>query len=208
MAIELKQIGQGLQKVQKQLQKMKKEHVRQIAGVIRPNFREAVKSARTRLRILFKGRGKRLRRAFVSEIRTRPDNLIARLGYVKPRGKGGPRRFHFLGRFYEQGASIRVRSKGGGNLWVPVGENRSASGAPIVTAKDFFTNLAGRSVVKMSSRGNRIAFRRDGSELVPMFVLKTSVALKPRPVVGDTIRRFLPKIEKDAGQKLVNNFRQ
>lgn len=196
---------QAIDAFQKALVKMERERLRQIGGAMRPVLREAVAHGRALLSVLFGGRGKRFQRAFVSQIRFRGDDLEARLGYVKPTGKGGARFFWWLGRIWEYGATITSKK---GRLWVPIGANRYANGRPVVSARQFFSEFQGRSVVKKTEAGNRVVFAAQDGQLMPMFVLKSSVAFKARPAVTPTAEKFLPKITEAAGQALFNNFKR
>lgn len=193
-----------IEKYSRAIQKMEREYVKQIGNQIKPVLREAVTFGRALIRTLFGGGGKRFQRAFVQQIRVRGDDLDARLGYVK--GRGERRKWYWLGRIYEYGATIT--SKKGKGLWIPVGTNRGEGGQAIVSARQYFSEYQGRGVVKMSSRGNLVAFRQDGAGLAPMFVIKSSVKVKARPVTTPTAERFLPKIRDAAAVALFDNFKR
>lgn len=210
MAIEFKGDFAVIDDFRRRVRRVEREWRKQVAQAIKAPLKEAVKYGRSLLRALFSGRGRRYQRAFVQQVRLKSDDLEARLGYIQPPGKGGSRKFWWLGRVYEYGGRIRVRGgkRSGKPVWIPVGDNRSGSGAAVISPGQFFTEFQGRSVVKMSSRGNLVAFRNDGAGLVPMFVLKASVAVKARPAVSPTAKKFSPIIHKAAGTKLFDNFRR
>lgn len=188
------------QRFHKEVASLKRQFLRQIGAAMRPKLREAVSYGRSLLKQLFFSRGKRFQRAFTQQIRVRGDDIDARLGYIRSDAK--TRRWWWLGRLYERGISIESKKHKG--VWVPIGSNRQADGRPVVSAKQYYEMFRGHGVVKMSQRGNLIAFG-DGQ---PMFVIKKSVKLKPRQAVGPTVEKYLPQIEEAAAIKLFHNFRQ
>lgn len=230
--IEIKQSGVSIENFRKAVQKLDREYRKNLAAAWRKRLREAATYGRSLISGLFGGRGKRLRAAFKYGVRVSTDDLIGRVGYRPTRAKGS---FWWLGRIYEGGAMIRNRSKSGrlftgqgqrvsggsrlgrmmrraghtGSkaLWIPIGANRAGDGSAVVTPSQFFAEFKGRSVVKMTPGGKRIAFAAQGGDLIPMFVLKDQIPVPARPVARPTAMKFFPKIVDDTGHTLFSNFR-
>jgi len=191
-------------KFEKAIDKTQREYVKRIGNDMKPVLKRAVQYGKALTAAVFGGRGKRFVKAFHSQIRFKPDNLEARLGFIRSRVKS--RWWWWLGRIYQFGATITAKNRKG--LWIPIGSNRTGEGRPVITARQYFNDFRGRGVVKMSQRGNLIAFGKDGDELVPMFVLKDSVRINPRPSVTNTANLFLPEIQDAAATTLFNNFKK
>jgi len=214
--IDFKQIGgPAVETFQKAIGKMEREHRKEIAGIFKKNLREAVTFGRRLISLLFFGKGRRLQRAFRQQVRISPDDVIGRVGYLMPeskRGKGVSGRFarqHYwwLGRIYESGATIRNRKNSRKKVWIPIGANRKASGAPVVTPSQYFATLKGQSFIRTGPSGHPVAFRSTGGEIVPMFVLKHQIKIKPRPVVIPSTDKYVPIIVTETGERLGSYFR-
>ncbi len=227
----LEQKGISIETFQKAVAKMDKEYRKQVAAAWRVRLREAAAYGRGLVSGLFGGRGKRVQRGFRYGVRTARNDVYGYVGYHPTKNKNS---FWWLGRIYEGGGIIRNRSKSGrlfesgqrvsgasrrgramrragmtgsSKLWIPIASNRGGGGEAIVTPGQFFAEYRGRSVVKTGAGGNPIAYRREGGELIPMFVLKDQIPVKARPAATPTARKFLPIIQDATGEALFSNMR-
>lgn len=229
--ISVKVSGQGLQSLQKALSKTAREGRRQIGSRWRSVLREAAAYGRGLIGGLFRGRGKRFRKAFRYSVRIRADDVVGRVGYLFSKKQDS---WAWLGKAWEKGIHVRHRSKSGRvfvrgsrvsghtregralaragvsgsrKLWIPIGINRGPGGGASVSPSQFYQQFQGRSVVKQSKSGSLIAFAVTDGKLTPMFVLKDEVRHAQRPAATPTARKYLPIITDATGQQIFSNFR-
>jgi hypothetical protein len=83
-----------------------------------------------------------------------------------------------------------IRPTRGQYLTIPLPAARTGAGQP--RARDFANTFFARS-----RRGNLLLFQRQGTGVVPLFVLVRSVTVPPRPALQPTMDHFLPFIVQD-----------
>lgn len=92
----------------------------------------------------------------------------------------------FYLRTHEHGATIRPKKAK--YLAIPLPEALDADGTPKVASPRQWKN----TFVKQSKNGNLLIFQKRGRHIVPLYVLKREVRIRPRLGLGDTLRTGLP----------------
>lgn len=88
--------------------------------------------------------------------------------------------------------------KRGKYLTIPLPAAMDSRGVPLrKRARDWYNTYVARS-----KRGSLIIFRKDGKEITPLYLLKTSVYIPPRLAMSDTIDDTLPYFERKAFESL------
>jgi hypothetical protein len=82
-------------------------------------------------------------------------------------------------------------------LTIPLAAAKYPAGAPRFTAREAAERYPGGTFWQKSRRGNLILFGRTPTGIVPLFVGKTSVTIKPARYLQSTIDETVPKIEAD-----------
>lgn len=86
---------------------------------------------------------------------------------------------------HEYGATINAKGK---LLTIPLPAALDSRGVPLKrSARDWDNTFVARS-----KAGNLLIFQRRGSQIVPLYVLKQTVTIKPRLRMGDTLKAGLP----------------
>jgi hypothetical protein len=89
-------------------------------------------------------------------------------------------------RTHEHGATIRPKKAK--YLAIPLPEALNADGTPKLASPRQWKN----TFVARSKNGNLLIFQRRGRHIVPLYVLKREVKIRPRLGLGDTLRAGLP----------------
>jgi hypothetical protein len=97
---------------------------------------------------------------------------------------------------HETGATITARNAQ--YLTIPLRAALDSSGLPLrQRARDW-----DKTFVKRSKAGNLLIFRRDGKNLVPLYVLKNSVYVPPRLQMRETVELYA----REFGERLTSIF--
>lgn len=106
----------------------------------------------------------------------------------------------FPGVVHEFGATIRP--KNGKYLTVPLPAALDSRGVPLKkSARDWANTFVARS-----KKGNLLIFQRRGSQIVPLYVLKTSVKIPARLGMGETLNIGLPYFVERAMDRIVRGI--
>ena len=89
-------------------------------------------------------------------------------------------------RTHEHGATIRPKKAK--YLAIPLPEALNSDGTPRVASPRQWKN----TFVARSRNGNLLIFQKRGRHIVPLYVLKREVRIRPRLGLGDTLRAGLP----------------
>jgi hypothetical protein len=92
----------------------------------------------------------------------------------------------FYLRTHEYGATIRPKKAK--YLAIPLPEALNANGTPKLASPRLWKN----TFVKQSKNGNLLIFQKRGRLIVPLYVLKKEVKIRPRLGLGETLRAGLP----------------
>ena len=92
----------------------------------------------------------------------------------------------FYLRTHEYGATIRPKKAK--YLAIPLPEALNANGTPKLASPRQWKN----TFVKQSKAGNLLIFQKRGRQIVPLFVLKKEVKIRPRLGLGETLQAGLP----------------
>lgn len=91
----------------------------------------------------------------------------------------------FPGIVHEFGATIKAKNK---LLTIPLPAALDSRGIPLKkSARDWANTFVARS-----KKGNLLIFLKQGSKIIPLYVLKDQVTIPPRLGMGDTIKTGLP----------------
>lgn len=92
----------------------------------------------------------------------------------------------FYLRTHEHGATIRPKKAK--YLAIPLPEALNSDGTPKVASPRQWKN----TFVKQSKAGNLLIFQKRGRHIVPLYVLKREVTIRPRLGLGETLQAGLP----------------
>lgn len=108
----------------------------------------------------------------------------------------------FYLRTHEFGATIRPKKAK--YLVIPLPEALDSRGVPIHdNPRDW-----DRTFIATSKKGNLIIFRRDGKSIVPLYVLKKSVTIKPRLNMGFVLKTQMPYFVDKAVSAMLKEMKQ
>lgn len=119
------------------------------------------------------------------------------VGLVRP---GVDREVLEYARVHETEGSTTIRAKKGGFLTIPLAAAKTAAGVARGTARDFDNTFFIRS-----KKGNLLLMQRQGTESVPLFVLKKSVTVPGRPALVPVARRdIIPELNEGVSRNFEN----
>ena len=99
---------------------------------------------------------------------------------------------------HETGATIRPRSAR--FLTIPLPAAMDRRGVPLRRRARDWDN----TFVATSRRGNLLIFRREAGGIAPLYLLKTSVTLRPRLGMADAVADVLPFFERRAFEQIAD----
>lgn len=101
---------------------------------------------------------------------------------------------------HETGGTIRARN--GGFLTIPLPAALSSSGVPLrERARDWNDTFSARS-----KRGSLLIFRREGREIVPLYILKESIRIRPRLGLAKAVAEELPHFERKIFNEIIDEI--
>lgn len=101
---------------------------------------------------------------------------------------------------HETGGTIRARN--GGFLTIPLPAALSSSGVPLrERARDWDNTFSARS-----KRGSLLIFRREGRDVVPLYILKESIRIRPRLGLAKTLGEELPHFERRVFDEIMDEI--
>lgn len=136
----------------------------------------------------------------------RSGNLISTIrGSVKVYGKsiddiGGSISAPFYARTHENGATIRPKKAK--YLTIPLPAALNANGTPKKRRARDWQN----TFIMKSKAGNLLIVQRNGKDIVPLYVLKTSVKIPRRLLMGKTLRTGIPYFVDSAVERMLKEI--
>ena len=106
----------------------------------------------------------------------------------------------FYLRTHEYGATIRPKKAK--YLAIPLPEALNANGTPKLASPRQWKN----TFVKQSKAGNLLIFQKRGRQIVPLYVLKKEVKIRPRLGLGETLQAGLPYFVDRAMDRLARRM--
>lgn len=103
----------------------------------------------------------------------------------------------FPGVVHEYGATITPKTAK--FLTIPLPPALNSNGTPKKRSAREWSN----TFVARTRAGNLVIFQRNGTQIVPLYVLKTMVKIKPRLGMGDTLSAGLPYFVDRAADQIV-----
>lgn len=100
---------------------------------------------------------------------------------------------------HEYGATINAKSK---LLTIPLPAALDSRGIPLKKSARDWDN----TFVAKSKAGNLLIFQKRGSQIVPLYVLKSQVVIKPRLKMRDTINAGIPYFVDKAVDAIVKSI--
>lgn len=147
-----------------------------------------------------------LRASFGFAIEGQGSAMGARIGYILPQvrpGGGDPLIYARIHEGWPDGrTSTRIVPTRGQYLTIPLAAAKTPAGVTRGRARDFPDTFVARS-----RRGQLFIFQRQGTAIVPLFLLVKEVVIPARPALRPTLARFIPLIMADLGKALAETLR-
>lgn len=135
--------------------------------------------------------------------------VFGRVGYLAggyiTAGVGVDLKKAIYGRVHEFGGTIRA--KNAAHLTIPLDAVQTRKGVARFTARDVITNPDAFGYTGTFVR-NKIIFGKTEDRIVPLFVLKDQVVIKPVGFLSGTVQEVAPKANQMVGEAVAKEFQR